>query len=312
MGFISLLSRMLVLFIFICIGVLCTKLHIIDEHGSSSLNRMVIYICGPLLILRSVQSANSAYGASDILMLLLYSVLFSILTLIIALIASRLICRRSPLRGVFSLVTAFGNLVFMGIPVVSALYGEGAVFLLSICAIPFNFFIFSVGILLIVGGGKHSFPWKKVVVNPSLFATLLALVLFFLKVKIPAPVDEVMSYLGQMVVPLSMLLIGAALGRMSLKAVFSNGLNYAVCAVKLLIVPTVCSLVFRLYIKDPLQLGLFTVLSAMPSASISPILCAEYGGDSDFASRSVFLTTLLSILTIPLMIWLLIGRGAVT
>ena len=306
MSFSALLSKMLVLLVFICIGVLCSKLHFIDEHSAGALNKLVLYICGPALILYSVQSVEVDLGVAEILRLLLYGAIFNVLTIAIGFALSRLVCGKRAIRGVFALTTAFGNVVFMGIPVVGALYGDGAVFLLSVCAIPFNFFIFSAGIALIIGGGKQHIPWKKIVYNPSFYAVVLALVLFFLRVDYPAPVTEIMRYLSQMVVPISMLLIGAALGRMTLKGIFGNAFAYAVCVVKLLAVPVAVFFVFRFFVKDPLILGIFTVMGAMPSASISPILCAEYGGDGSFASRSVFLTTLLSLMTIPAMVWLLL------
>ena len=306
MSFSALLFKMLVLLVFICIGVLCSKLRFIDERGSDALNKLVLYICGPALIIKSVQNVEFSYGMHDILLLILYSMILMLLALVIGVVSARLICRDPSLRGVFSLVTAFGNVFFMGVPVVTALYGDNAVFLLSICVIPFNFFIFSVGIFLILGKSGQKMPWKKLLLNPSLYATIIALPIFFLRIALPAPVVEIVGYLGQMVVPLSMILIGAALGRMTLRSIFSNGYSYAVCAVKLIVTPLLVFLLLRLFVKDPLILGLLTVVAAMPSASISPILCAEYGGDSDFASRSVFLTTLLSLATVPVMVWLLL------
>ncbi len=306
MSIAGLLSRMLVLLAFICIGVLCSKLHIIDERGSACINQLVLYICGPLLIIKSVQNVQLSYGMRDILMLILYSVLLQMIALIVAIVCARILCKRKPERGVFSLVSAFGNVFFMGVPVVTALYGENMVFLLSVAVIPFNLFIFTVGIYLIISGERNRIPWKKLLVNPSLYATVIALPIFFLRIELPATLVEIIGYFSQMVVPLSMMLIGAALGRMQLKAIFGSGRSYAVCAIKLLILPLIVFFVFRSFIRDPLILGLFTVIAAMPSASISPILCAEYGGDSAFASRTVFLTTILSLATIPTVVWLLL------
>ena len=131
MSIAGLLSRMLVLLAFICIGVLCSKLHIIDERGSACINQLVLYICGPLLIIKSVQNVQLSYGMRDILMLILYSVLLQMIALIVAIVCARILCKRKPERGVFSLVTAFGNVFVMGVPVVTALYGENMVFLLS-------------------------------------------------------------------------------------------------------------------------------------------------------------------------------------
>ena len=306
MSFAGLLSRMLVLLAFICIGVLCSKLKFIDERGSACINQLVLYICGPLLIIKSVQNVQFTYGIRDILMLLLYSVILMLLALAIGIVFARIFCGKKPVRGVFSLVTAFGNVFFMGVPVVTALYGENAVFLLSVCVMPFNLFIFTVGIYLILGGSDQKIPWKKLLVNPSLYATIIALPIFFLRIELPPTVLDIITYLSQMVVPLSMLLIGAALGRMSLKSIFTSGLSYAVCAVKLVLTPLLIFFVFRMFLHDPLVLGILTVVAAMPSASISPILCAEYGGDSVFANRTVFLTTLLSLVTIPAVVWLLL------
>ena len=306
MSIAGLLSRMLVLLILICVGVLCSKLNITDEKGSRCINQLVLYLCGPLLIIKSVQNVQISYGMHDILMLFVYSVILMLLALAIGIVFARLLCGKKPLRGVVSLVTAFGNVFFMGVPVVSALYGENAVFLLSVCVIPFNLFIFTVGIYLLLDGKNQKIPWKKLLINPSLYATILALPIFFLRIELPGTVLEIITYLSQMVVPLSMILIGAALGKMSLKNIFGSAASYAVCAVKLIVTPLIVYFVLRIFTKDPMILGLLTVVAAMPSASISPILCAEYGGDSDFASRSVFLTTLLSLATIPAMVWLLL------
>ena len=306
MSFSGLLSRMLVLLAFICVGVVCSKLHVIDEKGRSSINQLVLYICGPLLIIKSVQNVSYTYGISDILMMLLYSVLLHVVLLLIGAICARLFCKEKSLRGTFTLVSAFGNIFFMGVPVISSLYGDGAVFLLSILVIPFNFLIFTLGIYLILGSNQKQIPWKKLLVNPSLYATILALPIFLLRIALPGTVTEIIGYLGQMVVPLSMLLIGAALGQMSLREIFGSKLSYAICAIKLLIAPVVTFLLLRGFVKDNLLLGILTVVAAMPSASIAPILCAEYGGESAFANRTVFMTTILSLATIPLIVWLLL------
>ena len=306
MNFAGLLSRMLVLLVLICVGVLCSKLHIIDEKGSRCINQLVLYICGPLMIIKSVQNVTFTYGMRDILSLLLYCVIFMLLALVIGIAAARLLCGKKPIRGAFSLVTAFGNVFFMGVPVVTALYGDSAVFLLSVCLIPFNLFLFTIGIYLVLGRRSQTIPWKKLLINPSLYATILALPIFFLRIELPGTVLDIVTYLSSMVVPLSMLLIGASLGRMSLKHVFGGALSYAVCAVKLIVIPLAAYFVFRCFVKDSLILGILTVVAAMPSASISPILCAEYGGDSELASRCVFLTTLLSLATIPAIVWLLL------
>ena len=92
MSFTALLLKMLVLLAFICIGVLCSKTRIIDEHGSTVLNKLVLYICGPLLIIKSVQNVQFTIGLQDVLTLLLYSVILMLTALVLGVVSARVIC----------------------------------------------------------------------------------------------------------------------------------------------------------------------------------------------------------------------------
>lgn len=105
MSFAGLLSRMLVLLAFICIGVLCSKLRFIDERSSACINQLVLYICGPLLIIKSVQNVQFTYGIRDILMLLLYSVVLMLLALAVGIVFSRAFsAAKSPCAAFFRLL----------------------------------------------------------------------------------------------------------------------------------------------------------------------------------------------------------------
>ena len=213
MNFIGLLSKMLTLFLFVCIGFLCSKIKIIDEHGGKIINKLVLCICAPAMMINSVLGTELQYSMSDILMLLVYAVIFNTLTLVVGCIFARIFCKNRNSRGAFQLAAAFGNIAFMGFPVVSALYGNSAVFLASICTIPFNLFLYSIGTFLAVGGTKKDLPWKKVFLSPVMIATVIAVIFFFARVSLPAPLVDGIGYLANMVVPLSMILIGSSLGR---------------------------------------------------------------------------------------------------
>jgi len=306
MDFLGLLSRMLVLFILICIGILSSKVKIISEDGCQIINKIVFYICSPALILNAVIDSQLSVSVTDVLLLLLYAVIFNIVALIIGYIAAHVFCKNEKIMGAMNLVISFGNFAFMGFPVISALYGDGAIFLVSVCSIPFNVFLFSVGAMLVARKKGEGFPAKKVFTNPSLISTVIAFFIFLFKITVPKPIAETIGYMGNTVVPMSMLLIGASLGRMSLKSIFCNGWKYWVCFVKLLVMPLILWLLFRSFVKDELILGILVVIAAMPSAASAPVLCTEYGGDSEFASGSVFLTTLLSLLTVPVIVYLLL------
>lgn len=298
----GLFSVMLMLFLFICVGFLCSKVGIVDEHGSQTLNKIVLNICSPALVMKAVLESELTYSISDILMLIVYAILFNLLTLIAGAVCALIFNRKKENRGKFCLVSAFGNVAFMGFPVVTALYGGSAVFLVSICTLPFNIFVFSVGIMLVLGGKLQGFSLKRIFLTPTMIFTFVAFFVFLFQITLPSPVVSAISALGSMVVPLSMMLIGISLGRMQTKKVFGDLRYYFVALAKLIAVPALVGTVLRPIVHEPLFYGVLVVMSAMPSAAITPVLSAEYGGDSEFASSCVFLTTLISMLTVPVML----------
>ena len=333
MSIVGLLSRMGVLFAFLAVGLLCAKLGWLDEHGGKSLNKLVLNVFAPCIVLASVLSTELEYAVGDIMTLLCegeasqaqgeaqasarlgeaqtdaastaQGAALNALQLALGFVCALIFFRRDKNRSQFHLLTAFGNTVFMGFPVVASILGDDAIFLASMCSIPFNLFIYSIGVLL--AGGKGSLKQFLLrLLNPPFLANFVGLALFLLPIRAPEPVIEVFDALGGMVVPLSMMLIGMSLARLSLRAIFSDWRVYVLAGCRLLLAPVVIFLVMRLFVRDVLFLDLFVILAAMPCASVLPILCGEYGGDEALASKCVFVTTLLSLATVPLMLGILL------
>lgn len=305
MSIVGLLSRMGVLFAFLAVGLLCAKLGWLDGHGGKSLNKLVLNVFAPCIVLASVLSTELEYAVGDIMTLLWQGAALNALQLALGFVCALIFFRRDKNRSQFHLLTAFGNTVFMGFPVVASILGDDAIFLASMCSIPFNLFIYSIGVLL--AGGKGSLKQFLLrLLNPPFLANFVGLALFLLPIRAPEPVTEVFDSLGGMVVPLSMMLIGMSLARLSLRAIFSDWRVYVLAGCRLLLAPVVIFLVMRLFVRDALFLDLFVILAAMPCASVLPILCGEYGGDEALASKCVFVTTLLSLATVPLMLGILL------
>lgn len=307
MSFTALLAKMFVLLCFLAVGVLCSRVGFADEHTCGKLNKIVLNICAPAMVFSSVLNSEYRYQLKDILEFLLISLVFNVLLIVIALGVSLLFFRKHPDRGTYSYMTAFGNCVFMGFPVLTAVCGSGAVFLGAIFSMPFNILSFSAGIMMIGGSGrKQGGFWKMLLLNPPFLANIIALLLFVFPIEAPDSVKEVFSYLGNMVVPLSMLLIGASLSHIRLREIFSDWRLYAVCSAKLFFAPVLLHFGLRLIVSDPLFLNVLTICGSMPVATVSQILAAEYGGNPALASKGVFLSTLCSLLTIPLLLSILL------
>ncbi|MCU9813353.1 AEC family transporter [Paraclostridium sp. AKS81] len=188
----------------------------------------------------------------------------------------------------------------MGYPVIEAVLGKEAIFFTAIFNLPFNFFVFTVGTYLL---NKHNSEYKfsiKSIISPPIIGVLTGLSLFLLRIKLPLPIFNTLNMLGSITTPLSMIVIGSLLANSPIKETFINKKLYIVSFIRLLVVPSVVYFLLSFYIKNPLLLGVPVVISAMPAASNTAIMAKSYDANDQLASQAVFLTTLISIVTIPI------------
>jgi len=300
------LSQMAVLFILIAIGYLAGKVKLLTEQSDKFLTRTVLCITMPAMILRSVMRGDDLIiTGDDAVMFILMALLGFLISFAVAIPAARALGGEKRDRGMFGYLTVFGNVSFMGLPVVYSIFGADATFYAAILNIPFILIAFSVGIIMVSGKGGKFDP--RVLANPPLIAALIAILIFVTGFNTPAVAADVVNMLGDTTSPAAMLIIGSTLSRMPLKDVFSQWKLYPVTLLKLLVIPAVSWLVFRQLVTDQLMLGVLVVLSGMPSAFIATMFAMEYDGNERIASSGIFLTTLLSVVTIPLVLFLFIA-----
>jgi hypothetical protein len=301
----NLLQQMLILLIFMVVGYIAGKTKTIDATGNAKISKMLLNVAQPAMILSSALNSQVSFSPKDVVMLIVYAFAMYALLFILAYAVSPIFHVSDERKRVYRFMTVFANVAFMGYPVVSALYGPDAVLIASIYLAPFNVLVYSAGPIMLVGRGESKLNWR-VLVNPAMVATVIALVITFVDVEFPYVICSAASSLGNMVVPGAMLVIGVSLSANSFKSVFSDGYTYLLCLVRLIIAPIVIWAVCGLFIKDSYYMGILVVLSSMPAAAIATMLCMEYGGDEETASRGIFMSTVLSVATTPLMIYLLL------
>ena len=302
----SVIDQMLVLFIMLMVGFIAGKTGVIDDVGTKKLSRLALSVCQGCLILGSVMNIEQNVGVMDILKVLGVASAFYILAIVIAQVVPVILHTPADERGLYKFMTMFGNVGFMGFPVVASIFGAEYVFYASIFNIPFNILSFSLGIYYISGGAsKGSFNWKSII-NPSLVATLLALVILLCRIPIPYVIESSVSSIGDMVVPCAMMIIGSSLAHMNALSALGQWRVYVFSLFRLLVMPVIAWAVFRLFVTDPVILGIATVIAAMPVASSATMFTVQYGGKEQLASWSVFVSTVMSVVTIPLIVYLLL------
>ena len=296
------LSKMLVLVVLLLLGFLAAKLRLTNAEFNRRITPVLMNVFLIGTILNSVFSADVFVGGVVLLQYFAAIAAMFCIGICIAWLASWALRIRKEDRGVFRVMVFLSNNVFIGFPVVEAMFGPEAVFYAAISNIPFNLILYTLGVSQIQQGERPT--WRKIL-TPPLIATLLAGVLYLLQFRAPTVLADIASTLGAATMPVSMIMIGTSLGIMPLKNTFTDWRVYAASFLRLLVVPVAAWAVLRIFIHDPMMLGVPVMIAACPSAMIIAPLCLQYGKDDSFASKIIFVSTVLSAVTVPLVAYLL-------
>lgn len=296
-----LLQQMIVLFILMILGYYMRRKDILSDEMCKSLSWIVVNIANPAMILSgSVNSENGIAGEELLMTMALAVGIFAGLILISLIIP---IVLRVPGRsaGVYRVMTIFSNIGFMGFPVISALYGTEALLYASVFLIPFNLLIYTYGILALKSndGQKEKLDLKKVL-NIGVLCCILSIILSFVQIPMPSFVKTTISTLSNLTAPLSMMVIGASMATIDIKELFMDVKLLLFAVLKLVVIPVAGLFLLKTFIYSEMLLGVCMVMIATPVASMTAMLAQQYDGDYELASRSVALTTILSVVTMPL------------
>lgn len=200
----------------------------------------------------------------------------------------------------------------MGIPIIEELYGREAIFYVALYTLVYNILFYTYGIYLFEKEramqtgqkAKIIFHWKKMI-NPGMVACLAALLIFAFQIDAPAPAVSFVQYLGNAAIPLSMIITGVSLAKMPLIEVFKDIKMYQFTFLKMLVIPMIAAFAIRLFHLDPVLSGIMVLMFGMPNGSMAVMMAIDYGLDSSICSRGIVLTTLLSIITLPIVAYLI-------
>ena len=296
-----LIPKMTVFVVLMVIGYLCAKTHFAGPEFTRDASKMVINVFMSATIINSVLVADARLSGGELLQVMLVLCMSVGVCWVLAAISCRLVGLgdKAPL---FELLIAVMNNMFIALPVVETLFGSQAVFYCSLSCIPFNILLYTFGIYRLQGGeGKGSVRLRDIFSVP-LLATLAALVIFLLQPPVPPVLKELASTMSAATMPLSMIVIGSSLGSVSLLDAFKKGKLYLMCAIRLLLCPLLVWLLAGLMTDDLMLRVTATIIAAAPSVVIVSVLAIQYDRDAVFTSEGILLSTVFSMLTIPLIV----------
>ena len=296
-----LIPKMIVFVVLMVIGYLCAKTNFAGREFTKDASKMVINVFMSATIINSVLVSDARLSGGELLQVMLVLCMSVSVCWVLAAVSCRLVGLgdKAPL---FELLIAVMNNMFIALPVVETLFGSQAVFYCSLSCIPFNVLLYTFGIYRLQGGeGKGSVRLRDIFSVP-LLATLVALVIFLLRPPVPPVVKELASTMSAATMPLSMIVIGSSLGSVSLLDAFRKGKLYLMCAIRLLLCPLLVWLLAGLITDDLMLRVTATIIAAAPSGVVVSVLAIQYDRDAVFTSEGVLLSTVFSMLTIPLIV----------
>lgn len=278
-------GQVVMLFLLMGTGIAAVKTGVLKPEGKQALSNLLVYLVVPAMIVNSYRMEFSM----EILHNLLASFGMSLLALLIGTgITLALTARRKDSRTpIFRFACIFSNAAYMGFPLISALFGSEGLLYASAYVTVFNILLWTMGYGFVSGSSDPKEVLHSLLHTPVLYAMVIGLCIYLLQIPVPQLIAQPLELMANMTTPLSMVITGMLLAAGDLGCIVRSKPVWKLAAVRMLLIPAVC-------------LAVFGLLECCPSAAITSVFAVQFGHDESFAAGSVVLTTLLSIVALPL------------
>lgn len=295
--FLSVFMKVAVLFLMIAAGYACGRKNLISDGGAREMTSVLFWVVTPCVIISSLQGMAGEVSVKN----LLISGVLGFASISACILFSLLLYRREPKerRKVLRFATAYSNCGFMGLPLAQAVLGDAGAAYASVFIAAFNLLAWTHGVSTMREdpGGVNL---KKAVINPGVLGFFAGFLLFAFSIRLPELLLAPIRSFSELNTPLAMLVVGVYVSRVPFRELFTDRRLYGLSAVRLLVLPAVCFLLFLPFHVDRAVFTTTLILTSSPAAANSVMFAAQFGGDTNLGSKAVALTTLFSAFTMPL------------
>lgn len=304
MDIVIILQQMVIIFLLIGTGMFLYRKKMLSENASKDLSGLIVNVTNPALLICSAFSDAPKVSLKELgTAFLLYIIVYAILILAGFLIP-HLLRVPSKYHYVYQMLSVFGNVGFIGIPLASAVLGESSLIFVSIYNLLFNILIYTFGISTLQKASPDAayhtgFSWKKCI-NAGTVSALVTVVFYLADFKIPVIISSTLSYAGRATTLLSMLVLGISVAQIHIKDIFRDPRLYGFTLLRQILIPIGCVVLLRPFVHNDLILHTMTLMLAVPAANMPLMLSTEMNLETETISQGIILTTVLSLITIPL------------
>lgn len=303
MDFTALLTKLVILFTLMLVGYFCSRKKILGYEFTKSASWLTLNVFMSASIINAVTANAIEMRPREVAVILGVSTLSLVLMYAVSRLLVKLLPFSKDRKSLLELLMSVTNNMFLGLPVAVAIYGDGpAALYMSLSCLPFNALLYTYGISrLQESDGFRPAQFFRSVFSFPLVATLIAIVLLICPIRVPPVAVEFISTLSGATVPVSMLVVGASLGRVSLLDSFREKSLYFVVFERLILMPVIVWAVLSLMGVERVLKGTMVIMAGCATGVAVTALAITYGKDGEYTSKGIMMTTLLSMVTMPLM-----------
>ena len=276
------------------------KTGVLKAEGRQTLSNLLVYLVVPAMIVHSYMMDFSEEILHNLLAAFGLSVLAILIGTVLTLaLTARQKDRRAP---IFRFASVFSNAAYMGFPLISALFGSEGLLYASAYVTVFNILLWTMGYGMVSGSSSPKEVARSLLRTPVLYAMVVGLAVYLLQIPVPALIAQPLELLSNMNTPLSMLITGILIATGDLKQIVCDRHIWKLAGLRMLVIPAVCLAAFAALglLRFGMSAQVVLLLECCPAAAITSVFAVQFGHDEQFAAGCVVLTTLLSIVTLPL------------
>ena len=307
MDYSQLINTMVVFVVLMTIGYVGARKNVLTGEFTKGANKLVLNVFLSASVLNSVIGDQPDMSAAQLWHVMLLTSLAIVICYIVGAVMARLLRLKND-AAITELLMSVPNTMFVGLPIVQELFGATAVLYLALSCIPFNVLLYSYGVWRLKSsiGEDGGHVRIKDMMSIPLIATLISLVIFFFRIPVPGVIVKLTTTMAPATMPLSMLVIGATLGRVHLLDAFREKRVYLVCFFRLVVAPLLAWFLLGFITTDAVLLATCVIIAGCPSGIVCTVLALQYGHNAELSSKGVLASTTLSMLVLPLIASLLV------
>jgi len=303
------IQQMTIIFILIMVGVVIFKMGHLTTSSTRDLSWIVVNITNPITMLVAALEDDEKISTSTLGVAFLAFVGVYIFLGIVAYLLPIIMGIKKEERYSYNFMGVFANVGFIGIPFCSAVLGVHSLIYVTICGLVFNIIAYTVGMAAMRRIGARQNPNEDFgsgklsltdIINTGTVMSVLTIIIYISNIRLPAIMESSLSYMGRCTTFLSMVVLGVSVAQASIKEIFAGGKIYIFIVIRQVIIPIILLFVLRIFLNNELMIKTIVILTAMPGANMPLMMAKQYKVNDTVLSKGIIMTTILSIITIPL------------